>query len=102
MNAMFIKEFHLTAIFIKEFHVNAIFIKKFHVNAIFIKEFHVNAIFIKEFHVNAIFNKYETVFYSIDVFSKRHRLVHNSGFPKFEALYCGLDIVISTEILVKP
>ena len=34
----------------------------------------------------------------IDPFPKRHRLVHNGGFPKFEALYCSLNMVISTEI----
>ena len=33
----------------------------------------------------------------IDPFPKRHRLVHNGGFPKFKALYCGLNTVNSTE-----
>ena len=32
------------------------------------------------------------------LFQKRHRLVHNGGFPKFEALYCSLDVLNSTEI----
>ena len=35
---------------------------------------------------------------SIDQFSKRHGLVHNGGFPKFEAPYCSLNMVS----LVKP
>ena len=30
---------------------------------------------------------------SIDPFPKRHRLVHNGGFPKLEALYCSLNMV---------
>ena len=34
----------------------------------------------------------------IDPFSKNHKLVHNGGFPNFEALYCSLNIVNSTEI----
>ena len=34
----------------------------------------------------------------IDPFPKRHRLVHNGGFPKFEALYCRINMVNSTEI----
>ena len=34
----------------------------------------------------------------IDPFPIRHRLVHNGGFPKFEALYCSLNMVKSTEI----
>ena len=34
----------------------------------------------------------------IDPFTKRHRLVHNGGFPKFEALYCSPDMISSTEI----
>ena len=35
---------------------------------------------------------------SIDLFLKRHGLVHNGGFQKFEALYCSLNVVGSTEI----
>ena len=35
----------------------------------------------------------------IDPFPKRHRLVHNGGFPKFEALYCSVSMVNSTETL---
>ena len=35
--------------------------------------------------------------HSIDPFSKRHRLVHWQ-ISKFEALYCGLNVVSSTEI----
>ena len=31
-------------------------------------------------------------------FLKRHRLVHNGGFPKSEALHCSLNMVNSTEI----
>ena len=34
----------------------------------------------------------------IDPFPKRHRLVHNGGFPTFEALYCSPNMVNSTEI----
>ena len=34
----------------------------------------------------------------IDPFPKRQRLVHNGGFPKFEALYYSLNMVNSTEI----
>ena len=34
----------------------------------------------------------------IDPFPKRHRVVHNGGFPKFEALYCSLNMVSSTKI----
>ena len=34
----------------------------------------------------------------IDLFPKRHRMVHNCGFPKFEELYCSLNVVGSTEI----
>ena len=34
----------------------------------------------------------------MDPFPKRHRLVHNGGFPKFEALYCRVNMVNSTEI----
>ena len=30
---------------------------------------------------------------------KRHRLVYKGGFPKFETLYCSLNMVSSTEIL---
>ena len=33
----------------------------------------------------------------IDPFPKRHRLVHNGGFPKFETLYCSLSMVNSIE-----
>ena len=36
---------------------------------------------------------------AIDQFSKRHRVVHNGGLPKFEALYGSLNIVNSAEIL---
>ena len=35
----------------------------------------------------------------IDLFTKRHRLVHNGRFPKFEALYCSSDMISSTENL---
>ena len=35
---------------------------------------------------------------SIDPFPKRQILVHNGGFPKFEALYCSVNMVNSTEI----
>ena len=35
----------------------------------------------------------------IDLFLKHHRMVDNGGFPKFEALYCSLNMVSSTEIL---
>ena len=34
----------------------------------------------------------------IDPFTKRHGLVHNGGFPKFEALYCSSNMISSTEI----
>ena len=34
---------------------------------------------------------------TIDPFPKRHRLVHNGGFPTFEALYCGINLVNSSE-----
>ena len=34
-------------------------------------------------------------------FPKRQRLVNNGGFLKFEALYCSLNMVSSTEILQK-
>ena len=34
----------------------------------------------------------------IDLFPKRHRLVHNGRFPKFKALYCSLNMISSTEI----
>ena len=37
-------------------------------------------------------------FKNIDVFPKRHRLVHNGGFPTFEALYCSLNMVSSTKV----
>ena len=30
---------------------------------------------------------------SIDPFTKRHKLVHNGGFPKFEVLYCSQNTV---------
>ena len=33
-----------------------------------------------------------------DPFPKLHRLVHNGGFPKFEAVYCIPNMVNSTEI----
>ena len=33
-----------------------------------------------------------------DPFLKRHKLVHNGGFPTFEELYCNLIMVILTEI----
>ena len=36
-------------------------------------------------------------YFDIDPFTKRHRLVHNGGFPKFEALYCSLNMVNSVE-----
>ena len=32
---------------------------------------------------------------TIDPFPKRHRLVHNGGFPNSEALYCSLIMVSS-------
>ena len=35
--------------------------------------------------------------FCIDPFPKRHKLIHNGGFPKFEALYCSLNMVNSTE-----
>ena len=35
----------------------------------------------------------------IDQFSKRHRLVHNGGLPKFEVLYGSLNVVNPAEIL---
>ena len=34
----------------------------------------------------------------IDPFPKRHRLVHNRGFPKFKALHFSQNMVNSTEI----
>ena len=34
----------------------------------------------------------------IDPFPKRHKLVHNGGFAKFEALYCSINMVNSTGI----
>ena len=34
---------------------------------------------------------------AIDPFTKRHRLVHNGGFSKFEALYYSVNMVNSTE-----
>ena len=36
--------------------------------------------------------------FPIDSFPKRHRLVHNGGFPKFKTLYFSQNIVNSTEI----
>ena len=36
--------------------------------------------------------------YCIDPFLNCHRLVHNGGFPKIEALYCSLNMVNSTQI----
>ena len=42
--------------------------------------------------------EWDTVKTRIDLFPKRHRLVHNGGFPNFEALYCSLNMVNSTEI----
>ena len=36
--------------------------------------------------------------FTIDPFLKRHRLVHNGGFPNLEAMYCSLNMVNSTEI----
>ena len=30
---------------------------------------------------------------AIDPFTKRHKLVHNCGFPKFEVLYCSQNVV---------
>ena len=35
----------------------------------------------------------------IDPFTKRHRLVHNGRFPKFEALYWSLSMISSIESL---
>ena len=35
---------------------------------------------------------------AIDPFTKRHRLVHNGGFPKSEALYCSPNMISSTEV----
>ena len=48
---------------------------------------------IKDLHHKSIYIASHT-----DPFPKRHRLVHNGGFPKFEALYCSVNIVNSTEI----
>ena len=39
---------------------------------------------------------------AIDPFTKRHRLVHNGGFPKLEVLYCGQNTVKSIKDSVKP
>ena len=39
-----------------------------------------------------------SVLQRINPFPKRHKLVHNGRFPKFEALYCSLNMVSSTEI----
>ena len=36
--------------------------------------------------------------YSIDPFHQRHKLVHNGGFSKFEALCCILNVVNLNEI----
>ena len=36
--------------------------------------------------------------YSTDPFTKRHKLVHNGKFPKFEALYCNQNTVKSIKI----
>ena len=47
---------------------------------------------------NIFYFRPEAVSY-IDPFPKRHRLVYNGGFPKFEALYCSLNMVNSTEFL---
>ena len=35
---------------------------------------------------------------TIDPFPKRHKLVHNGGFPTFEALYSRINMVNWTEI----
>ena len=35
---------------------------------------------------------------NINQFTKRHRLVHDGGFPKFEAVYCSPSVGSSTEI----
>ena len=32
---------------------------------------------------------------SIYTLTKGHKLVHNGGFPKFEELYCSLNIVLN-------
>ena len=34
----------------------------------------------------------------VDPYPKLHGLVHNGGFPKFEALYCSLNMLSSIEI----
>ena len=34
----------------------------------------------------------------VDPFTKRHKLVHNDGFPKFEVLYCSQNTVKSIKI----
>ena len=33
----------------------------------------------------------------LDLFPKRHRLVHNGGLPNLEALYCSLNMASSTK-----
>ena len=36
---------------------------------------------------------YDTLIISIDSFTKRHKLVHNGGFPKSKVLYCSQNTV---------
>ena len=36
--------------------------------------------------------------WNIDPFTKRHKLVHNGGFPKSEELYCSQNTVKSNKI----
>ena len=36
--------------------------------------------------------------FHIDPFTKRHKLIHNGGFPKFEILYCSQYTVKSVKI----
>ena len=38
----------------------------------------------------------------IDMFVKRHKLVHNGGFLKFEVSYCRQNAIKSTKILTDP
>ena len=48
--------------------------------------------------VQGVPEKCEQVSKRIDPFPKRHRLVHNGGFLKFQALYCSQNMTNSTEI----
>ena len=38
------------------------------------------------------------IVYAIDSFTKRDKLVHDGGFPKFKVLYCGQNNVKSIKI----